>query len=68
MATDRDELLWLFYQVHGDIDKGGIDLAVVEDDEIANRVQVMKGSVLCWEVSKSELLLNYLYAKANEGS
>ena len=60
-----EKLLWLFKRVHGEM-SGNIKLVCVEEDGSFNRVQLMKNGNLCWEATRSELLLDYLYSKEVE--
>ena len=60
---DVDKLLWMFKEVHGDIDedKGQCYTEVVIDDEASPiAVDVMKGGNLCWRKTKLDIVFDYL--------
>ena len=58
--TDEEKLLWLFEKVHGEMT--GACYTEVGFDEEDNPVVIrcMKHSNICWEVTKVDLIFDYL--------
>ena len=57
---DEDErLIWMFNQAYGAVTESAY-LDVNTDDDNITTISVMKGSGLCWAVTKTDLVFDYL--------
>lgn len=64
--SDEDKLLWMFKQVHGDIDaeRGACYTEVNTDDNGKPvSVSVMKNSYVCWTADKADILFDFIMNK-----
>ena len=60
--NDYEKLEWLFKEIHGEV-RGSRYIEIDMDDECCGReheVRVMKDGHLCWSVTKTDLLFDYV--------
>lgn len=61
--TDNEKLIWMFKEVHGDIDakRGSCYTEVdLDDSDDPVGVSVLKDGNLCWHKSKLDIVFDYL--------
>ena len=56
---DKEKILWMFTQVHGEI-TGKCYIQIEEDDGNVIGISVMKDNNLCWTRTKVDLIFEYL--------
>lgn len=68
IRSQKERLLWLFAQVHGEV-SGSCYAEAVEDEDEDDQfiaVNVMKNGNLCWSTTREELMLDFMTMTPDE--
>jgi len=59
---DKEKMLWMFKEVHGEISNScNLEISsTVDDNDDAITINVVKDGNICWSVSKTQLIFDYL--------